>query len=110
MLNRLVEKLLLEGQHDYPGPCLFHTNPSTDRFYIARDKKIVSIMKVLSDFVRDLLGLIPDFVFEEEKEAEVTILSPQAMIDAQIDMIFEPIEKPAARESTRRKSKRRGGY
>lgn len=109
MLNRLVEKLLLEGQHDYPGPCLFHTNPSTDRFYIARDKKIVSIMKVLSEFVRDLLGLIPDLVLEEE-EAEATILSPQAIIDAQIDMIFEPIEKPAARESTRRKSKRRGGY
>jgi hypothetical protein len=55
-----------------------------------------------------LLGLIPGLVFEEE-EPEV-IITPEAIIDAQIDMIFEPIETPAAKDSTRRKSKRRGGY
>jgi len=111
MLNRVVERLLLENQHDYPGPCLFYTSPSSDRFFIARDKKIVSILKILSEFVGDLLALVPDLVFEEEEEAKTTeIPTPQAIIDAQIDMIFEPIEKPSEKESTRRKSKRRGGY
>ena len=75
-----------------------------------RDKKIVSMLKILSEFVRDLLSLVPDLVLEEEEEAKTEILTPQAIIDAQIDMIFEPIEKPSAKESTRRKSKRRGGY
>jgi len=111
MLNRVVERLLLGDQHDYPGPCLFYTSPSSDRFFIARDKKIVSILKILSEFVGDLLALVPDLVFEEEEEAKTTeIPTPQAIIDAQIDMIFEPIEKPSEKESTRRKSKRRGGY
>ena len=109
MLNRMVEKLILEGQNDYPAePCLFYTNPSNDRFFMQRDKKIVSILKTLSEFVRDLLGLIPDLVLEEE---EKVIITPQAIINAQIDMIFEPIEMPATKNSTpRRKSKRRGGY
>ena len=111
MLNRIVEKLILEGQIDYctPQEPLFYTNPSDDRYFIKRDKKIVAILKTLSEFVRYLLGLIPDLVFEEE-ESDVVISSPQAIIDAQIDMIFEPIETPAAKDSTRRKSKRRGGY
>ena len=106
MLNRMVEKLILEGQKDYSDPCLFYTNPTNDRFFMARDKKIVSILKTLSEFVRDLLSLIPDLVFKEEAEVVIT---PEAIIDAQIDMIFEPIETPAAKDSTRRKSKRRGG-
>jgi len=107
MLNRMVEKLILEGQKDYSDPCLFYTNPTNDRFFMARDKKIVSILKTLSEFVRDLLGLIPDLVFEEE-ESDV-VITPQAIIDAQIDMIFEPLETSAAKDSARRKSKRRGG-
>ena len=109
MLNRVVEKLILDGQKDYSEPCLFYTNPSNDRFFMLRDKKIVSILKTLSEFVKDLLGLVPGLVFEEE-EPEV-VITPQAIINAQIDMIFEPIETPAAKDSTtRRKSKRRGGY
>jgi hypothetical protein len=108
MLNRMVEKLILEGQNDYPAePCLFFTNPSNDRFFMARDKKIVSILKTISEFVRDLLGLVPDLVFEKETDVEENVLiTPQAIINAQIDMIFEPIETSSAR----RKSKRRGGY
>ena len=109
MLKRVIEKLILDGQKDYSEPCLFYTNPTSDRFFMLRDKKIVSILKTLSEFVRDLLSLVPDLVFEEE-EPEV-VITPQAIIDAQIDMIFEPIETPAAKDfSTRRKSKRRGGY
>ena len=110
MLNRMIEKLILEGQSDYSESSLFYTNPSSDRYFMMRDKKIVSILKILSEFVRDLLSLVPDLVLEEEEEAKTEILTPQAIIDAQIDMIFEPIEKPSAKESTRRKSKRRGGY
>jgi hypothetical protein len=110
MLNRMIEKLILEGQSDYSESSLFYTNPSSDRYFMARDKKIVSMLKILSEFVRDLLSLVPDLVLEEEEEAKTEILTPQAIIDAQIDMIFEPIEKPSAKESTRRKSKRRGGY
>lgn len=114
MLNRMVEKLILEGQSDFSEPSLFYTNPSIDRFFITRDKKIVSILKTLSEFVRDLLGLIPDLVFEEKEpsleEKQSVISSPQAIIDAQIDMIFEEAPQPQVKDSTRRKSKRRGGY
>ena len=110
MLNRMIEKLILEGQSDYSESSLFYTNPSSDRYFMMRDKKIVSMLKILSEFVRDLLSLVPDLVLEEEEEAKTEILTPQAIIDAQIDMIFEPIETPSAKESTRRKSKRRGGY
>ena len=104
MLNRLVEKLILDGQKDYSETCLFYTNPSNDRFFMLRDKKIVSILKTLSEFVKDLLGLVPGLVFEEEEPEVVT--TPQAIINAQMDMIFEQPVK----DSTRRKSKRRGGY
>jgi hypothetical protein len=116
MLNRMVEKLLLGSQIDYNSPQepLFYTNPSSDKYFMMRDKKIVYILKVLSDFVEGLLGLIPNLVFElDEEEEKQETLSPQAIIDAQIDMIFEPLEQPsvsASKDSTRRKSKRRGGY
>jgi hypothetical protein len=107
MLNRMVEKLILDGQEDYSEPCLFYTNPSNDRFFMLRDKKIVSILKTLSEFVKDLLSLVPGLVFEEEeekkKEPEV-VITPQAIIDAQMEAIFE---QPV---TTRRKSKRRGGF
>lgn len=116
MLNRMVEKLLLGSQIDYNSPQepLFYTNPSSDKYFMMRDKKIVYILKVLSDFVEGLLGLIPNLVFElDEEEEKQETLSPQAIIDAQIDMIFEPLEQPsvsASKDSTRRKSTRRGGY
>ena len=103
MLNRMVEKLILDGQKDYSDHCLFYTNPTNDRYFMMRDKKIVSILKTLSEFVRNLLGLIPDLVFKEEEEPEV-VITTQAIIDAQIEAIFE---QPV---TTRRKSKRRGGY
>ena len=107
MLNRMVEKLILDGQEDYSEPCLFYTNPSNDRFFMLRDKKIVSILKTLSEFVRDLLSLVPGLMFEEEEEKEEepeVVITPQAIVDAQMKAIFE---QPV---TTRRKSKRRGGF
>ena len=45
MLNRMIEKLILEGQSDYSESSLFYTNPSSDRYFMMRDKKIVSMLK-----------------------------------------------------------------
>jgi hypothetical protein len=111
MLNRVVEKLILDGQKDYSEPCLFYTNPSNDRFFMLRDKKIVSILKTLSEFVRDLLSLVPGLMFEEEEEKEKepeVVITPQTIVDAQMKAIFEqPVKEDC---TTRRKSKRRGGF
>jgi hypothetical protein len=111
MLNRVVEKLILDGQKDYSEPCLFYTNPSNDRFFMLRDKKIVSTLKTLSEFVRDLLSLVPGLMFEEEEEKEEepeVVITPQTIVDAQMKAIFEqPVKEDS---TTRRKSKRRGGF
>jgi Arc/MetJ-type ribon-helix-helix transcriptional regulator len=107
----VVEKLILDGQKDYSEPCLFYTNPSNDRFFMLRDKKIVSTLKTLSEFVRDLLSLVPGLMFEEEEEKEEepeVVITPQTIVDAQMKAIFEqPVKEDS---TTRRKSKRRGGF
>jgi hypothetical protein len=114
MLNRMIEKLILGNQQDYSSPQepLVYTNPLNDKYFMTRDKKIVSMLKILSDFVEGLLGLISFDLDEHEEEKQEIPSSAQAIIDAQIDMIFEPLEQPSvlAKDSTRRKSKRRGGY
>ena len=57
--------------------------------------------------MRDLLSLVPGLMFEEEEEKEEepeVVITPQAIVDAQMKAIFE---QPV---TTRRKSKRRGGF
>jgi len=105
MLNRLIENLILEGQSDYcerKQQPLFYTNSLDDRYFIKRDKIIVAILKILSHFVENLLALIPNLQFEEEM---VVALTEQDKIDAQMEMIFEPIKEIVP---TKRRSKRRG--
>jgi len=110
MLNRLIERLILEGQTDYADrkqEPLFYTNLADDRYYIKRDKIIVLILKVLSIFVKYLLELIP--ILDLNEETIINIETEQDKINSQIDMIFAPLQETLQEPlvSTKRRSKRR---